>query len=168
MEGSAGTPKMVAEEQQWYVQKGARVQGPFTTTEVGRYLLLGRVRNTDRVSKDGELWEPVTQVPELIPEELLDLDSEKGWEAYLESHSQYDERLQETPVAPVEERRELDVEKAASVIRDDWSSESPPLRLESKPEQNSRSVSLLPLSLLGLTLSALLFVIYLNSNSTLL
>lgn len=168
MEGSAGMPKMVAEEQQWYVQKGARVQGPFTTTEVGRYLLLGRVRNTDRVSKDGELWEPVTQVPELIPEELLDLDSEKGWEAYLESHSQYDERLQKNPVAPVEERRELDVEKAASVIRDDWSSESPPLRLESKPAQNSRSVSLLPLSLLGLTLSALLFVIYLNSNSTLL
>ena len=40
-----------------------------------RFLLLGRVRNTDRVSRDGELWEPVTQVPELIPEELLNLQS---------------------------------------------------------------------------------------------
>ena len=52
---------MVTDESQWYVQKGSRVQGPFSTNEVGRFLLLGRVRNTDRVSRDGELWEPVTQ-----------------------------------------------------------------------------------------------------------
>jgi len=64
---------MIVDEMQWYVQKGSRVQGPFSTSEVGRLLLLGRVRNTDRVSRDGELWEPVTQVPDLIPEELLNL-----------------------------------------------------------------------------------------------
>ena len=74
---------MVTDESQWYVQKGSRVQGPFSTTEVGRFLLLGRVRNTDRVSRDGELWEPVTQVPELIPEELLNLQSDEGWNQFL-------------------------------------------------------------------------------------
>jgi len=40
---------MVTDESQWYVQKGARVQGPFSATEVGRFLLLGRVRNTGRI-----------------------------------------------------------------------------------------------------------------------
>lgn len=58
----------------WFVKKGSRVQGPFSVNEVSRFLLLGRVRNTDTVSRDGEIWEPVTQVPELVPEELLDLN----------------------------------------------------------------------------------------------
>jgi len=57
----------------WYVQKGTRVLGPFSEREVRRFVLLGRVRVADRVSLDRERWEPVTQVPELVPEELLSL-----------------------------------------------------------------------------------------------
>jgi len=83
---------MVSDEPQWYVQKGARVQGPYSAAEVGRFLLLGRVRNSDRVSRDGELWEPVTQVPELIPDELLDLNSDLGWERFMNARGQADER----------------------------------------------------------------------------
>ena len=99
---------MVADESQWYVQKGSRVQGPFSTNEVGRFLLLGRVRNTDRVSRDGELWEPVTQVPELIPEELLDLQSDEGWNQFLTVHKVSDERTVSLPVE-VDRRMGLDV-----------------------------------------------------------
>lgn len=66
---------IVKQKSIWYVKKGRRVQGPFEANEIARFLLLGRVRNTDRVSTDGELWEPVTQVPELIPDELLDFDA---------------------------------------------------------------------------------------------
>lgn len=56
----------------WYVRKGMRVQGPFTETEVSRFLLIGRIRRDDTVSQDGNNWEPVSQVPELVPDEMLD------------------------------------------------------------------------------------------------
>jgi len=55
----------------WYVAKGTRVQGPYSVLQIRHYLSIGRLRNNDRVSKDGELWEPVTLVPQMIPEELL-------------------------------------------------------------------------------------------------
>jgi len=57
-----------------------------------RFLLLGRIRNCDRVSRDGELWEPVTQVPELIPDELLDLNTDAGWGRFVSARNQSDER----------------------------------------------------------------------------
>ena len=83
---------MAIDAAEWYVQKGARVQGPFSAAEVGRFLLLGRVRRSDRVSRDGELWEPVTQVPELVPEALLDLESGEGWGRFLDARAANDER----------------------------------------------------------------------------
>ncbi|MEE9332572.1 MAG: GYF domain-containing protein [Granulosicoccaceae bacterium] len=137
----------MTDEQQWYVQKGARVQGPYSTTEVGRYLLLGRVRNTDRVSRDGELWEPVTQVPELIPEELLDLDNEYGWQQFLHARQRQDQR-QHDSAEQIERRNE-----AAGMpeqIRKEWIDQPAPQ-------------GLLPWSLLGITLTALGVVLYLNS-----
>jgi len=139
---------MVADESQWYVQKGSRVQGPFSTNEVGRFLLLGRVRNTDRVSRDGELWEPVTQVPELIPEELLNLQSDDGWNQFLQVRKVEDERHVERPVP--EERRAFP-DPLPEQLRDEWQTAAPPV-----------SHSVLPWSLLGITLAALGVVLYLN------
>lgn len=147
---------MVTDEQQWYVQSGSRVQGPFSTVEVGRYLLLGRVRSNDRVSKDGELWEPVTQVPELIPEELLDLETDQGWNRYLASHDELDERQSGTQT-PVAERRVTETRKTRQSVRQEWRSQH---RTHSSSKQKK---SLLPIALLGVTLVALLFVIYLNA-----
>jgi len=141
---------MVADESQWYVQKGSRVQGPYSTHEVGRYLLLGRVRNTDRVSRDGEIWEPVTQVPELIPEELLDLDTDVGWQRFVDARSREDQRKTETVVAP--DRRKTEVSEQDQQMRDDWGLEN----------QFNKS-SALPWSLLGITVGALGIVLYLNS-----
>jgi hypothetical protein len=143
---------MVTDESQWYVQKGSRVQGPFSTTEVGRFLLLGRVRNTDRVSRDGELWEPVTQVPELIPEELLNLQSDEGWNQFLTIRTEEDERQVELPAVP--ERRTLP-DPAPVAIRNEWSA----------PATTQTVQSILPWSLLGITLAALSVVLYLNASS---
>ncbi|MFK7994229.1 MAG: DUF4339 domain-containing protein [Granulosicoccus sp.] len=143
---------MVADESQWYVQKGSRVQGPFSTNEVGRFLLLGRVRNTDRVSRDGELWEPVTQVPELIPEELLDLQSDDGWNQFLTARSATDERVSASPVQ-VERRARADT--APSQLRDEWQTVA----------STETSNSVLPWSLLGITVAALGVVLYLNVTS---
>lgn len=142
---------MVTDESQWYVQKGSRVQGPFSTNEVGRFLLLGRVRNTDRVSRDGELWEPVTQVPELIPEELLNLQSDDGWNQFLRVRKVEDERAVERPVP--EERRTFP-DPIPEQLRDEWQDAAPPV-----------SHSVLPWSLLGITLAALGVVLYLNVTS---
>ena len=142
---------MVTDESQWYVQKGSRVQGPFSTTEVGRFLLLGRVRNTDRVSRDGELWEPVTQVPELIPEELLNLQSDEGWNQFLKVRSVEDERKVSVPTE-VERRSVPDT--APTEIRGEWSA----------PE-HTQAQAVLPWSLLGITLAALSVVLYLNATS---
>lgn len=142
---------MVTDESQWYVQKGSRVQGPFSTTEVGRFLLLGRVRNTDRVSRDGELWEPVTQVPELIPEELLNLQSDEGWNQFLKVRTDEDERKLE--LAAAAERRTLP-DPAPVAIRSEWSAPSSPA-----------TQSILPWSLLGITLAALSVVLYLNAST---
>lgn len=143
---------MVADESQWYIQKGSRVQGPFTTNEVGRFLLLGRVRNTDRVSRDGELWEPVTQVPELIPDELLNLQSEDGWSQFLSVRMANDERRTDRPVD--NERRVLPDQTPAQ-LREQW-------QTTELPESGT---SVLPWSLLGITLAALGVVLYLNASS---
>jgi len=143
---------MVADESQWYVQKGSRVQGPFTTNEVGRFLLLGRVRNTDRVSRDGELWEPVTQVPELIPDELLNLQSDDGWNQFLTTRSANDERQSDVSVAA--DRRQIP-DPTPAQLRHEWQSSELP----------DSGQSLLPWSLLGITLAALGVVLYMNANS---
>ena len=168
----------------WYVQQGARLQGPYTSGDIRRYLLLGRVRHNDRVSKDGDLWEPVTQVPELIPEELLDLESEQGWQDYLAKYRTLDERtaaasetqqqLQDPHFhAPQYDYREIDAEKrihtdqeTTGLIRREWSDSQGDLELPDQPAY--QSISILPLSLLGLTLLALLVVIYLNTVSPIL
>lgn len=142
---------MVSDESQWYVQKGSRVQGPFTTNEIGRFLLLGRVRNTDRVSRDGELWEPVTQVPELIPDELLDLQSDDGWNQFLTVRNAHDERRTERPVDN-DRRSRLDLTQAQ--LREEW-------QTSEIPEGGN---SILPWSLLGITLAALGVVLYLNAS----
>lgn len=141
---------VVNEDAQWYVQKGARVLGPFSAEEVGRFLLLGRVRSSDRVSRDGELWEPVTQVPELVPEELLDLDSALGWTRFNDTRDSGDERHEWQPVTR-ERRIEADM---AARLREEWRRQSPPA---SAPQ------SMLPWSLLGITLVALGVVLWLNA-----
>jgi len=67
-------PTSIDDEAQWFVERGPLVQGPLSTNDVRKFFLIGRVRKTDSVSRDGEIWEPITQVPELIPEELLGFD----------------------------------------------------------------------------------------------
>jgi len=141
---------MVTDESQWYVQKGSKVQGPYSAHEVGRYLLLGRVRNTDRVSRDGELWEPVTQVPELIPEELLDLDTDVGFQRFVDARSREDQRTESNVVTP---ERRVESDEMPEKLRDDWAINN-----------SGTESSALPWSLLGITLGALGIVLYLNST----
>lgn len=83
---------MSASDREWYVRRGSAVQGPYSLARLHRYLVLGRVRLTDRVSEDGRRWYRVTQCPELIPEEMHDLGSEQGLARYEAARQALDER----------------------------------------------------------------------------
>lgn len=83
---------MSASDREWYVRRGSAVQGPYSRDQMRRYILLGRVRLTDRVSEDGQRWSRVTQCPVLIPEEMHDLGSEEGLARYEAARRALDER----------------------------------------------------------------------------
>lgn len=85
------------EQQQWYVRRGSTIQGPYDVDQLRRYLLLGRVRLTDRASPNGEHWYALTQCAELIPEEMRDLDSEEGRERFEAARRAADERQAAEP-----------------------------------------------------------------------
>ncbi len=76
----------------WYVRRGSAVQGPYALHQIQRYLLLGRVRTSDRVSEDGQRWTVLAELPALIPEEMRDLDSAEGRARFLAAHQRADER----------------------------------------------------------------------------
>ncbi len=76
----------------WYVRRGTTILGPYDVDTLRRYLLLGRVRVTDRVSADGHSWQPLTQRGELIPEEMQDLGSAEGRARFEAARQAVDER----------------------------------------------------------------------------
>lgn len=86
---------MIAQDddtREWYVRRSGTVQGPFAAERIRRYLLLGRLRLSDRVSVDGASWQPVTQWPQLIPEEMRDLGTEAGRARFEQARRAADER----------------------------------------------------------------------------
>jgi len=56
------------ESHNWYVRRGKEVKGPFPAGLISRYILLGRIHDTDEVSHDRQEWQRISRVPELIPE----------------------------------------------------------------------------------------------------
>lgn len=76
----------------WYVRRGATILGPYHVDTLRRYLLLGRVRVTDRVSADGHCWQPLTHRGELIPDEMQDLGSAEGRARFEAARQAVDER----------------------------------------------------------------------------
>ena len=54
----------------WYTRRGKEIRGPFPKKLISRYLLIGRVLESDEVSTDQRSWKRVSQLPELIPEEM--------------------------------------------------------------------------------------------------
>lgn len=90
---------MAAEDENdhWYVRRGSSIQGPYDADRIRRYLLLGRVRLTDRISLDGENWQALTQRGDLIPEEMRDLESEEGRARFEAARRAVDERAHERP-----------------------------------------------------------------------
>ena len=57
-------------KQLWYTRREKQIRGPFPAGQITRDILLGRILQTDELSADQISWQPVTDLPELIPEEL--------------------------------------------------------------------------------------------------
>lgn len=57
-------------KQLWYTRRGREIRGPFPKKLISRYLLIGRVVESDEVSVDQRNWKSVAQLPDLIPDEM--------------------------------------------------------------------------------------------------
>ena len=90
--------------------RDGRVRGPFNADYITRYLLLGRIRLNDRLSQDRLKWYPVTDFPELLPEELSALSSWDDYQQLVLARIRIDERIatrrkQHGPDAAVQQER---------------------------------------------------------------
>lgn len=56
------------ESQNWYIRRGKAVKGPFPAGLISRYILLGRILESDEISHDRQEWVRVAERPDLVPE----------------------------------------------------------------------------------------------------
>jgi hypothetical protein len=56
----------------WFVRRGDVTRGPFPTALVKRHLILGRLRQSDELSLDREVWQPVAKYPMFAPARLAE------------------------------------------------------------------------------------------------
>lgn len=80
-------------KQLWYTRRGNVVRGPFPAPQISRFILLGRIIETDELSADQISWQSVSSVPVLIPEELkADQNDPEARERLLMARMREDER----------------------------------------------------------------------------
>ena len=80
-------------KQLWYTRRDKEIRGPFPAGLITRYILLGRIVESDQISTDQISWQPVSNLPELIPEELkLDLSLPENQEQLRIARMREDER----------------------------------------------------------------------------
>jgi hypothetical protein len=98
----------------WYARRNGTVRGPFTDEHVARYILLGRIRLNDELSRDRVEWHAVRDCPELFPEELLQLSNWEDYQKLVVARMRVDERTcqrremrDKNPLPALEERRKL-------------------------------------------------------------
>ena len=79
-------------DKRWYTRRDGVMRGPFTTENISRYILLGRIRLDDEVSQDRETWIVTGHIDSLLPAELT---SQSCWDDYqklVTAHMKVDER----------------------------------------------------------------------------
>lgn len=76
----------------WYTRREDEVKGPFPQGVIHDHILLGRIREGDELSLDGEHWRPLLELPELIPEVMRHADTPEGRERLIQARLHADER----------------------------------------------------------------------------
>jgi hypothetical protein len=106
-------------KQLWYTRRGNEVRGPFPAPQISRFILLGRIRETDELSSNQHDWQKVSDVPVLLPEELQgNQDDPAARERLMIARMREDERSSRSrrgeassegnSERPAEERRQRD------------------------------------------------------------
>lgn len=75
-----------------YTRRDGIVRGPYTTEQVTRYILLGRIRLEDELSNDRMQWAPAVEFATLLPGEINSLDSWPDYQRLIEARLAVDER----------------------------------------------------------------------------
>jgi len=60
----------------WYIRRSGKIKGPFPSGTLRRFILLGRVKPTDKVSQDKKSWHAVMEVPEVVPPRVREAAAE--------------------------------------------------------------------------------------------
>jgi len=76
----------------WYIRRSNKVKGPFPSGTLRRFILLGRVKTTDQVSRDNKNWQEVMSVPEVVPREVRKAAAEGHLDEVLPVRLSEDER----------------------------------------------------------------------------
>lgn len=80
-------------KQLWYTRRGSEVRGPFPAGQITRFILLGRIRESDELSADQQNWQSVSDVPVLLPAEMqTDLENPDALERLMIARMREDER----------------------------------------------------------------------------
>lgn len=88
-----GNINTMTNKQLWYTRRDKEIRGPFPAGLITRYILLGRVTEKDELSVDQVSWQLVSDMPELIPEEMkLDLSIPENQEKLRIARMREDER----------------------------------------------------------------------------
>ncbi|TCK18813.1 pentapeptide repeat protein [Thiogranum longum] len=96
----------------WYTRRNNVARGPYPDRQISRYILLGRIRETDELKPEGGEWALVRDYPELIPEIMKLPPSEETSQLLLMAQMREDER------APGDRRdRETDVPQSVKERR---------------------------------------------------
>lgn len=102
-------------KQRWYTRRGDQIRGPFPAPQISRFILLGRIQDSDELSTDQRHWQKVTEIPILLPEELkADLHDPEAAERLKIARMREDERNardrrdRDEPGQPKQERRASD------------------------------------------------------------
>ena len=78
--------------QRWYVRRKGQTRGPYDAACFERYVLLGRIRSGDEISRDGRQWEPFHEQHPLYPMLLREADTPEGLERLIAVRERLDER----------------------------------------------------------------------------
>jgi hypothetical protein len=77
----------------WYTRRDSVVRGPWPEHQVSRYILLGRIRETDEVRSDGGVWQKLADCPFLIPDVMKMAEGDEKQQKLLLARLREDERL---------------------------------------------------------------------------
>ncbi|HEC07278.1 MAG TPA: pentapeptide repeat-containing protein [Thiolapillus brandeum] len=105
----------MSNNQLWYTRRDDQIRGPFPAPQISRFILLGRIIDTDELSTDQRNWQKVSEVPVLVPEELkADLSDPEAYQKLMIARMREDERNARDrrdgtkPGEPMPERRKAD------------------------------------------------------------